>query len=220
MRAQTIERGTRQRGAPAGVLAGPSPRGSVRRERECKADVVLMDRLAGGEPKALRLLYDRHAGVLLALARRIVGSLEDAEEIVQEALLHAWNRAETYDSRRSSVITWLGLITRSRAIDRLRSRRTAEQAVAAVRREGPSPEVDPDGGRKVLAQQRRERVLAAIQRLPDEQRQVVHMAYYQGLSQREIAAETDTPIGTVKTRAVLAMRKLRRSLAADIRSLL
>jgi RNA polymerase sigma-70 factor (ECF subfamily) len=183
-------------------------------------DLELVRRVADRRPEALAELYDRHAPLLLALARRILGNASDAEEVVQEALLQVWSQAGRYDSRRSSVTTWLVLLTRSRAIDLLRSRRVREQAVVASGQEAPPANTSPEGPRAVLTGERQARVQAALAGLPAEQREVLELAFYAGLSQSEIAERTGIPLGTVKTRTLLAMRKLRQALRDELRELL
>jgi len=183
-------------------------------------DADLVARVAAGDERALAALYDRHAPVLLGLARRVLGGTADAEEVLQEVFVHAWSRAGSYDPRRSSVATWLALVARSRAIDRLRSRRSAERTVEAARLESPPGHESPRAAGAVLAHERGARVAAALAELPPEQRQVIEMAYYGGLSQTEIAGATGIPLGTVKTRTLLAMKKLRAAFAAEIEELL
>lgn len=182
-------------------------------------EAELVARVAAGDEAALGELYDRHAPVLLALARRVLGDPADAEEVLQEAFVQAWNRADRYERTRSSVTTWLALLTRSRAIDRLRSRRVVERTTEAAGREVPRHE-SPEAASAVLQDERRVRVAAALAGLPAEQRQVLEMAYYRGLSQSEIAREAGLPLGTVKTRTLLAMKKLRHELRDEIEELL
>lgn len=186
-------------------------------------DTVLLRLIGEGHPEAVAELYDRHAPMLLALARRILGSNADAEEVLQEVFVHAWNHSGRYDPVRSSVATWLVLLTRSRAIDRLRHRqvvdRTHEQAHAADAADLPR-DTSPDGPDAVFIRERRERVRRELENLPPEQRQVLEMAFYDGLSQSEIAARAGLPLGTVKTRTLLAMKKLRNALRTEIRQLL
>lgn len=182
-------------------------------------DAMLLRQVLERRPEALSELYDRHAPTLLALARRILAGSSDAEEILQEVFLHVWNNAGKYDAARSSVSTWLVLITRSRAIDRLRSRKVVERVHEAAHQE-PAPDASPEAVESVLLRERRQRVKAELDKLPPEQRQVVEMAFYEGLSQSEIADRTGQPLGTVKTRTLLAMKKLRGALRSDIRELL
>jgi RNA polymerase sigma-70 factor (ECF subfamily) len=176
--------------------------------------------MAEGRQDAMAELYDRYAPMLLGLARKVLTSRDDAEEILQEALVHAWNQAHRYEPSRSSVSTWLVMITRSRAIDRLRSRRVGERTVAAAGREDPRGHASAEGSRRVLHGERRERVRQELARLPGEQRQVLELAFFRGMTQREIAEEHGIPLGTVKTRTLLAMKKLRTALRDEIRELL
>jgi len=186
-------------------------------------DAALVRQVLEQRPDALAELYDRHASTLLALARRILGSAADAadaEEVLQEVFLHVWRQAGRYDPARSSVSTWLVLITRSRAIDRLRSRKVVERVHEAAHQEDPTGHASPEGVESVFSRERRQRVKSELDKLPPEQKQVVEMAFYDGLSQTEIAARAGLPLGTVKTRTLLAMKKLRSALRFDVRELL
>jgi len=175
--------------------------------------------MAGGEADALGELYDRFAPILLAVGRRILGDGGEADEVLQEAFLQAWKQADRYDPARSSVSTWLVLLARSRALDRFRSRDAHDRARDASERE---PRRDTSSGAEddVLHGERKRRVREALEQLPAEQRQVLELAFYEGLSQTEIATRTGTPLGTVKTRALLGMKKLRNALRHEIRELL
>ena len=198
----------------------PSPTGSP----GPATDAILVRRILERRPEALAELYDRHAPSLLALARRIlarVADTSDAEEVLPEVFLHVWNNAGRYDPARSSVSTWLVLITRSRALDRLRSRKVVERVHEAAHLEDPSADhASPEGLESVFIRERRQRVKSELDKLPPEQRQVLEMAFYEGLSQTEIADRAGLPLGTVKTRTLLAMKKLRSALRSEIRELL
>ena len=185
-------------------------------------DAALMRQVLDGRPEALSELYDRYAPTLLALARRILSGAApaDAEEVLQEVFLHVWNHASRYDASRSSVSTWLVLITRSRSIDRLRSRKVVDRVHEAAHQENPAGHASPEGVESVFFRERRQRVKNELDRLPPEQRQVLEMAFYQGLSQTEISDRSGVPLGTVKTRTLLAMKKLRSALRSEIRELL
>jgi len=182
-------------------------------------DLAIVRRLAGGDAAAVSALYDRFAPLLLAVARRILGPAGEAEEVLQETFLQAWNQAERYDPARSSVSTWLILIARSRALDRFRSRDARGRAAAAAAAE-PPPEPSGRAEESVLHAERRQRVREVLNSLPAEQREVLELAFFEGLSQSEIALRTGAPLGTVKTRALLGMKKIRQALRAEIRELL
>jgi RNA polymerase sigma-70 factor (ECF subfamily) len=185
-------------------------------------DAALMRRVAERQPEALAELYDRFSPTLMALTSRILGGHADAEEVLQEVFLNVWNQPGRYDPSRSSVSTWLVLVARSRALDRLRSRKVVERVHQAAGQAAAvsAPHTSPVAAEHVFIQERHERVRREMEALPAEQRQVLEMAYFQGLSQSEIAARTGLPLGTVKTRTLLAMRKLREGLRAEIRQLL
>jgi RNA polymerase sigma-70 factor (ECF subfamily) len=182
-------------------------------------DLALVRRMGAREEPAMAELYDRYAALMLAVVRRILGPAGDAEEVLQESFLQAWIQADRFDPGRSSVTTWLVLIARSRALDRLRSRRSRERAAQGAGAEGPSHESSVAESH-VLHAERRQRVREALVELPPEQRQVLELAFYEGLSQSEIATRTGAPLGTVKTRALLGMKKLRQALREEIRELM
>jgi RNA polymerase sigma-70 factor, ECF subfamily len=187
---------------------------------ETMNDGALLRLVADRQPEALGVLYGRYAPTLLALGKRILGSLADAEEVLQEVFLYVWNHAGRYDAGRSSVSTWLVLVARSRAIDRLRTRKVVERTHETAYQDGPPGHASPEGVDAVFVRERRERVRGEMDRLPPEQKQVLEMAFYEGLSQSEIAAKADLPLGTVKTRTLLAMKKLRGALRDEVRQLL
>lgn len=183
-------------------------------------DGEILRRIGERRQEALAELYDRYGPMLLGLAHRVLSRREDAEEVVQEVFTHVWNHPASYDPERSSVSTWLVLITRSRAIDRLRSGRVLERTLATVQAREPSQHTSPRGVEIVLSGERRRRLAEELARLPGEQAQVLDLAFFRGLTQSEIAAETGIPLGTVKTRTLLAMRKLRAALVAEFEELL
>lgn len=182
-------------------------------------DLALLRRIAARDQDALGELYDRYGGLVLALAARVLGRPGEAEEVVQETFIQVWNKARSYDPARSSVSTWLVLLGRSRSIDRLRSRKAAERAGEAMRAEAPR-HASSSGPADVLFRERRERLRDELAQLPAEQREVLELAFYQGLTQTEIAARTGIALGTVKTRTLLAMKKLRAALRNEVWELL
>jgi len=195
----------------SGAPAAPSAR---------EVDLRLLERIAKGDGEALAELYDRLSPMLLALARRILEDLAEAEEVVQETFLQAWNQAGRYESHRSAVSTWLVLITRSRAIDRLRTRKVVGRTLDGFQQESKGAHTSPEGVSSVQDHERRQRVRRELDTLPAEQRDVLELAFFEGLTQSEISERTGTPLGTVKTRTLLAMKKLRKALQEEIRELL
>jgi RNA polymerase sigma-70 factor (ECF subfamily) len=176
-------------------------------------DEALLRQVARADATALRTLYDRYAGRVMAVALRMLGSSGEAEEVVQDTFVDIWNRAKSYDRARGAPGAWLITIARNRAIDRLRSRGTAMRTAAGAKREA---EVGPPVGGSpldaTLQSEVQKRVGAALGSLPPEQRRVVELAFFDGLSQSEIAARTGDPLGTIKGRARAAMEKLARLL--------
>ncbi len=183
-------------------------------------DKELVAAITQGSEEALAELFDRYSGMLTALSQRILKDLAEAEEVLQETFLQVWRQAGRYDPKRSSVSTWLVLIARSRSIDRLRSRQVKQRTALAAQRENPDPYTSPRGVGNVLLLERRKRLRHEMAKLPAEQRQVLEMAFYGGMTQSEIAGKTGIPLGTVKTRTLLAMKKLRSALEQEIRELL
>jgi RNA polymerase sigma-70 factor (ECF subfamily) len=169
-----------------------------------------MRRVEARDPDALAALYDRHGGRLLGLAQRILGAGGEAEEVVQEVFLWVWRSAASFDPDRGSVLTWMLIATRSRAIDRLRARRPASRGETRSLEElGEGPAGPDDVEADSAGREWQSLCRSAIGQLPDEQRRALELAYFDGLTQEEIAAKTATPLGTVKTRVRLGLMKLR-----------
>jgi RNA polymerase sigma-70 factor, ECF subfamily len=199
------------------ALSWLSPRSGALRAQdvtERQQDRALLARVADGDMEALRVLYDEHVGRAMAIAMRVLRNQPEAEDVVQEAFLEIWRRADQFDDRRGGVAAWVVTIARSRAIDRLRSTGTTSRAVEAA--SGaliPPPEILPC---EHVERRRDElRVAAALDQLPAEQRETISLAYFEGLSQSEIAAKTGNPLGTVKMRVKLAMAKLAKLLSVE-----
>jgi RNA polymerase sigma-70 factor (ECF subfamily) len=172
-------------------------------------DRELMARIEARDADALGLLYDGHAARLLGLAERIVGSGGEAEEVLQEVFLHVWRAAASYDASRGSVLAWLLVATRSRSIDRLRARRPASRGELKRLDDVPEAASPLDVESDSASRQWEAICRLAIGELPEEQRRVLELAYFEGLTHVEIAERTATPLGTVKTRARLGLMKLR-----------
>jgi RNA polymerase sigma-70 factor (ECF subfamily) len=182
-------------------------------------DEELLRRVGSGDDQAFRELFGRYAAVAHALAFRLVRQAQVAEEIVQEAFLAVWRNPERYDGARGSVRSWLMGTVHHRAVDAVRreqaQRRRAEQASGL----GPGIVEDPIDDVLAAIDLPRERKLvrSALGELPEEQREVIQRMYFEGLSQSQIAERTGLPLGTVKSRTLLAMRRLRAYLGEESR---
>lgn len=176
-------------------------------------DAELLRAVARGDESAFARVYDRYSPILLGLMLRILRSRAEAEDVLQEVFLQVWQRAHSFDPARGRAFTWLVTLARSRAIDRLRSVGSRERATQRSAEDVP-PESEPAEWADAAAvrAERAEAVQAALAELPEEQRQVLVLAYLEGMSQSEIAAAKNQPLGTVKTRTRSALRKLSESL--------
>lgn len=170
-------------------------------------------RIIAGDESAFEDLYDQYAQALLNVAFRILGNQAEAEEVLQETFVVVWDRARSFDSRRGQVWSWLLAIIKSRALDRLRSRRASQQREQRHTLERSDSELTRTSPVEAceLGEQR-QRVRQALGQLSPSQRQIVEMSYYQGLSQSAIAQQLDIPLGTVKTRARQGLAILRAAL--------
>jgi RNA polymerase sigma-70 factor (ECF subfamily) len=178
---------------------------------QAERDERLIAAVAGGDRDALGELYDRFSPSLLAVALRMLGSSREAEDVVQDVFLEAWQRARHYDRARGTVRTWLMLRLRSRTLDRMRSSKRTRGVsfeelalpVAESNTEASLAALDGDVLRKALGE------------LPGDQRRVLELGYFSGQSCAEIAAELSVPIGTVKSRMSRAIAHLRARLTPD-----
>ncbi len=173
---------------------------------------ALINQVAGGDQQALAALYDGTSKLVFGLVLRILGDRSVAEEVLFDVYTQVWRQAARYDPARGGPLGWITTIARSRAIDRLRSDKPLQQedelsdTTASRETSAASPETNA-----ALAEMR-EIVRAALDRLSAEQREIIELAYYSGMTQTEIAAHLTLPLGTVKTRTRLAMMKLRDAL--------
>lgn len=182
------------------------------------SDEELVRRVGDGDTAALEALYSRYGRVVFSFAVRIVGDGPTAEEILQEAFVRTWTQAGTFRTVRGNFASWLLSITHNLAIDELRRRQRRPQRAdpgesgdALFGLVDEATNVEETAEATVL----RERVAWAMTTLPEAQRIAIELAYFHGLSQREIAARLDEPLGTIKTRLRLGMHKLKDALAVE-----
>jgi RNA polymerase sigma-70 factor, ECF subfamily len=179
------------------------------------ADQEMILRIGRGDQTAFSALYDRLSGPLYSLALKILGDAPDAQDALQEVFVQIWSRAETYDPEKSSVFSWAVLLTRSRAIDRLRARdrrlrvvvgSTADEARLAEATDASTVESAADTANK---KDEAAHVRSLLNNLPDDQRQAIELAFFGHRTHHEIAAQLGQPLGTVKARIRRGLLKLR-----------
>lgn len=189
---------------------------SPERTQTDAADAGLLRAIARGDESAFAALYEQYSPILFGLLLRIVRDRPEAEDVLQEVFLQIWQQAANFDAARGRPFTWLVTLTRSRAIDRLRSRESRERTANAAARE--VVEEVGDAAADVFRAEQREVVRGALGAIPEEQRRTLLLAYFEGLTQTEIAARLGQPLGTVKTRMRSGMQKLRELLQHKIGS--
>jgi RNA polymerase sigma factor (sigma-70 family) len=175
---------------------------------------ALIERMRTGQERALEELYDATVGKLYALASAILRSAEDAEEVVCETYAYAWSNAARFDANRANALGWLLMLCRSRALDRLRQRRATSSALDVVALRQSENESGDQPYDILSLMQQRSTVHAALEQLTPERRQLVSLAFLQGMSHQEIADAMRLPLGTVKSHVRRALTQLREALEA------
>jgi RNA polymerase sigma-70 factor (ECF subfamily) len=182
------------------MLPAPGPRS------QDTPDAELLAHMSAGDPTAFEALYDRYASYALGVAQRVLGDRSEAEEVVQDVFVQLWKSPDRFDQRRGKLSTWLFVLARNRAVDRLRRRASRPQGEPPDARQAAG---DPDAVSLLLDGERRQVVLDALLCLSTAQRETLELAFYRGLTQSEIAEATGEPLGTVKSRMSRAMAALR-----------
>ena len=173
-------------------------------------DEELMKNIQAQDPQALGYLHDRYAGIIKGLVMKVVHNEAESEDMLQEIFVEVWNRSGSYCAEKGKPLGWLVTLARRRAIDRLRKREAYCRAGDRLAEETKHQQnnwvahVEED----IAHGEMREHLTRVLGELPEAQRQAIELAYYKGMSQREIAAFTGIPLGTIKTRLELAMKKL------------
>lgn len=179
-----------------------------------REDMLLMERVVARDQAAFAELFDAHSSVVLGMLVKMLRRRDTAEEILQDTFLRAWQKADSFDARRASLRGWLILMARSRAIDSLRAsqartareeKKAKEDEVLMARREAGAEE-------SLLGHERERRLVRAMNTLPEEQRTCIQMAFFDGLTHSQLAERLEQPLGTIKSRIALGMRKLRQAL--------
>lgn len=183
------------------------------------SDEVLAAQIARGESSALEILYDRYASTVLGISLRIMGDQAAAEDVLQETFWRVWRSAASYQAQRGSFTSWLFRIARNLAIDAYRRRKTRPRPLADVDASDTKLDQMFDPSLDVAEQSQlllsHKQVTRALAALPAVQRQVIEMAYFYGMTRQEIAEATGEALGTIHTRARLALQKLREQLQRE-----
>lgn len=183
-----------------------------------RTDAELIHSIAQGDEAALAALYDQYSAILLGLITRILHDRAEAEDVLQEVFLQVWSHAADFDQERGRALTWLVMRARSRAIDRLRSRDLSDRVANAASRETQHG-INEASNTEQRHTEQREILRQALAELSEKERDTLLLAYFEGLSQSEIASRTGEPLGTVKTRSRQGLMKLRRLLHENFRKL-
>ncbi len=184
---------------------------AVDREPGAPSDVDLMLGIQSGDADALSQLYDRYSGIMKALILRIIHNETEADDLLQEVFMEIWNQAKNFSAEKGKPLGWMVTLTRRRAIDALRKKQAyarAEERLQAQPEQQPLAWVQNATEKDIEAGDTRVLMAKVINSLPEAQQQVIELAFFQGMSQREIAFHTNIPLGTVKTRLELGLKKI------------
>ena len=168
-----------------------------------------MTRIAAGEQTAFAEIYRRFSPGLFGMALRILNDAKEAEDVLQEGFVSLWQRASSFDSERSSPFAWAVMIVRYKAIDKLRIRQRLERLSERVKEEFGDAEPEEEANLDPVFRDRRNHLQAALRRIPEEQRQAVELAFFNGMTHEEIAEKIEAPLGTVKARIRRGLIRLR-----------
>jgi RNA polymerase sigma-70 factor (ECF subfamily) len=185
----------------------------LRSEQPQDHDVELLKAVAAKDDAALGQLYDRYRLILFGVLIRILNNREEAQDVLQEVFLQVWRRAADFDETRGRPFTWLVTLARSRGIDRLRSLASRERVATMAGAGAEAVEDVSDAATDAIRSEQRGVVNSALSQLPEEQKRPLMLAYFDGLTQSEIATQLGAPLGTVKTRMRSGMMKLRELLS-------
>src|ERR1700730_15041217 len=175
------------------------------------SDDDLMRGLQAEDPEALSQLYDRYNGILKALILRVIHNEAEAEDLLQEIFMEIWNQAKNFSAQKGNPLGWMVTLARRRAIDGLRKKQAytrAEERLQAETEQQPEAWVHNATQEEIVLSDTRALIRKVIKGLPPPQQQAIDLAFFRGMSQREIAAKTNTPLGTVKTRLELGLKKI------------
>jgi RNA polymerase sigma-70 factor, ECF subfamily len=175
------------------------------------SDLALMQGIQAEDAEALSQLYDRYNGILKALILRVIHNEAEADDLLQEIFMEIWNQAKNFSAQKGKPLGWMVTLARRRAIDGLRKKQAyarAEERLQSETEQQPDAWVHNSTEEEIVFGDTRVLVRGVINTLPPAQQQAIEFAFFRGMSQREIAAKTNTPLGTVKTRLELGLKKI------------
>lgn len=180
-----------------------------------ETDEQLMARIQEREPEALAALYDRYSGILKSLIMGVIHNDAEADDLLQEIYMEIWKQAAHYSVQKGKPLGWIVTLTRRRSIDRLRKKQAyarAEERLQNETEQQPEAWVHNSTEDDIQMSDNRRLILGVLKNLPPAQREAIDLAFYHGMSQREIAAKTGIPLGTIKTRLELGLKKISEAL--------
>jgi RNA polymerase sigma-70 factor (ECF subfamily) len=180
-------------------------------EPGARSDLELMKAIQAEDPDALSQLYDRYNGILKALILRVIHNEAEADDLLQEIFMEIWNQSKNFSSQKGKPLGWMVTLARRRAIDGLRKKQAyarAEERLQNETEQQPDAWVHNSTEEEIVLSDTRRLIRKVISGLPPAQQQAIDLAFFRGMSQREIAAKTNTPLGTVKTRLELGLKKI------------
>jgi RNA polymerase sigma-70 factor (ECF subfamily) len=199
------------RGAEEEGIDLSSPALAVPVEPEGPSDLELMLGIQAEDPDALSQLYDRYNGILKALILRVIHNDSEADDLLQEIFMEIWKQAKNFSAQKGKPLGWMVTLARRRSIDTLRKKQAyarATERFEAENEQQPEAWIHTSTSEDINLSDTRLHLQRVIDSLPPAQQQAVELAFFQGMSQREIAADTNTPLGTVKTRLELGLKKI------------
>ncbi len=194
---------------PMEAKTSPTP------EPPAVGDEALMARIQERDPEALASLYDRYSGILKSLIMGVIHNDAEADDLLQEIYMEIWNQAAHYSAQKGKPLGWIVTLTRRRSIDRLRKKQAyarAEERLQNETEQQPEAWVHNSTEDDIEISDTRRLILGILKNLPPAQREAIDLAFYHGMSQREIAAKTGIPLGTIKTRLELGLKKISEAL--------
>ena len=174
----------------------------LEQERQIKEDIQLIQRIAERDSAAFQTFYRKYSGLMFAAISNVLNDHHDTEDVMQEVLVQLWNKAHLYEPRKGKPLTWLTTMARNRAIDRIRSKQRRSRLNDDFESENKKLQFEfQESGHEILEEKERDSIVQrAVSKLNEDQRQAIHLAYFSGLTQAEVAERLSEPLGTIKAR--------------------